>query len=570
MERIIQSVLILIIIITPFDYGFLDLRILTLTLLLSLTLFFFSLLKGVRNSRISFIITPFYIPLFLLLLTIGASFFYSIYPYSSLTEIMRIFSYFLIFLVALNALSTSKFLLIFKVLVIWVTILGIYGLIEYFLARVPVVDSVFAYHNNFACYLLLSLPLAVSLGKERKFFFWLGGFNFLVLLLTGARSSWLVFLLSLLIFIPLFIPYLKGTALKLKAVRALIISLVVLVISLGLLFTYDQTFRNSALTSRTKSLLSPYKVASVQARFKYWQTSSEIIKENFPFGTGIQTFYQIYPKYKHSSFKSCTHHFVHNDYLQLLSEAGILGLGAFIYLIFFYLYLLFNIISRKRRKVPVFIGIAMGSVCFFLHSFLEFNIYIPALMVVLYLYFAFVSKESSLTVKNCTIPASSKKFLYPSLAVLFLLSIWIGSLPYQGQIYNNKGLKYYKNGDFLTALESFKRASRLSPLNSYVWANLGKTYFRLKDMERAKSTFYKAIKSNPYEAINYEMLADIYRSGSMNDKIRAVNYLERARELNPSQDRISFKLWILYQNLGLDKKAAQKLLEKLERQKDNI
>jgi len=360
MERIIQSVLILLIIITPFDYGFLDLKILTLTLLLSLTLFFFSLLKGVKNGRISFVITSLYIPLLLLLFIIGSSFFYSIYPYSSLTEIMRIFSYILIFLVALNTLSTSKFLLIFKVLVIWAAILSIYGLVEYFLKRVPVVDSVFAYHNNFACYLLLSFPLAISLGKERKFFFWLGGFNFLVLLSTGARSSWLVFFLSLLIFIPLVIKYLKWAELKLKAMKRLIISLVVLIFSLGLLFTYDQTFRNSELINRTKSLLSPYKVTSVQARFKYWQTSSEIIKENFPFGTGIQTFYQIYPKYKHPSFKACTQHFVHNDYLQLLSEVGILGLGAFIYLGFSYLYLLFNIISRKRGKIPVFIGIAMA------------------------------------------------------------------------------------------------------------------------------------------------------------------------------------------------------------------
>ncbi len=562
MERIIQYVLILIIIITPFDYGFFDLKILTLTLLLSLTLFFFSILEGVRNSKISFVITPFYVPLLLLLFIIGSSFFYSIYPYSSLTEIMRIFSYLLIFLVALNTLSASRFLSIFKILVIWVTILSIYGLAEYFLKRVPAVDSVFAYHNNFACYLLLTLPLAISLGKERKFFFWLGGFNFLVLLLTGARSSWLVFLLSLLIFIPLVIKYLKW--------KWLIISLLVLVISLGLLFTYDQTFRNSELTGRTKSLLSPYKVSSVQARFKYWQTSSEIIKENFPFGTGIQTFYQIYPKYKHPCFKTSTHHFAHNDYLQLLSETGLLGLGAFIYLIFFYLYILFNIISKKREKEPVFIGIAMGSVCFFLHSFLEFNIYIPALMVVFYLYFAFVGKESSLGVKNLTISAASKKFLYPSLITLFLLSIWISSLPYQGQIYNEKGQLQSKKGDFLTALESFKKASRSSPLNSIVWTNLGKTYFKLKDIERAKSAFHKAIKSNPYEAINYEMLADIYRSGSANDKIKAVNYLEKARELNPSQDRVSFKLGILYKDLKLNKESAQKLLEKLERREDNI
>ncbi|MDO9464612.1 MAG: O-antigen ligase family protein [bacterium] len=476
---------------------------------------------------------------------------------------MRIFSYLLIFLAALNTLSTSKFLLIFKVLVIWVTILSIYGLIEYFLERVPAVDSVFAYHNNFACYLLLSVPLAISLGKEKKFFFWLGGFNFLVLLLTGARSSWLAFLLSFLIFIPLVIKYLKW--------KWLIISLLVLVLSLGLLFTYDQTFRNSGLASRTKSLLSPYKVSSVQARFKYWQSGFKIIKGSFPFGTGIQTFYQIYPKYKHSSFKSCTHHFAHNDYLQLLSEAGILGLGAFIYLIFFYLYLLFNIIFKKRGKEPVFIGIGMGSVCFFLHSFLEFNIYIPALMVVLYLYFAFVGKESSLGVKTLEISASSKKFLYPSLGIVFLLLVWVSSLPYQGQIYNEKGLIQSKKGDFLTALESFKKAGRLSSLNSNVWTNLGKTYFKLEDAESAKSAFHKAIKSNPYEAINYELLADIlYKSGSANDKIRAVNYLERAKKLNPSQDRLGFKLGILYKDLGLDKEAAHKLLEKLERREDNI
>ena len=554
MNKIIQYVLILIIIITPFDYGFLDLKILTLTVLLSLALFFFSILKGVRNSKISFVITPFYVPLFLLLLTIGASFFYSIYPYSSLTEIMRIFSYMLIFLVALNTLSASKFLLIFKTLVIWATILGIYGIIEYFLGRVPVVNSVFAYHNNFACYLLLILPLAISLGKERKLFFWLGGFNFLVLLLTGARSSWLAFLLTFLIFTPMFISHLKSAGLKLKAVRGLVIFLVVLVFFLGLVFAYDRTFRNSELAGRTKSLLSPYKITSVQARFKYWQSGFKIIKERFPFGTGIQTFYQIYPKYKDPVFKSCTHHFAHNDYLQLLSEVGILGLGAFIYLIFFYLYLLFNIISKKGKKEPVFIGIAMGSVDFFLHSFLEFDIYIPALMVVLYLYFAFVSKQRSLGVKTIEISASSKKFLYPSLGIIFLLLVWVSSLPYQGQIYNNQGLKYYKNGELVNALESFKKASGLSALNSHIWTNLGKTYFKLKDAERAKSAFCKAIRSNPYEAINYEMMADIlYKSGSMNDKIKAVEYLEKAKKLDPFQDRIDFKLGMLYQDLRLKK-----------------
>ncbi len=531
-ERLAILILTLIILLAPFDYGLPDLQILTINLVLSIFLVFIWLVFAIRRGEINFYINPITVSICLFFLISLFSITYSIHPHSSLTEVMRVFTYLAIFFTSANFFSKESFQKIFYVIAMCMALLALYGIGKYFVVREAEAKSVFVYHGTFATYLLLTFPLAFSLRRRNSLFLWLGTLGFFAFIVTLSRSAWVSLIIAGMVFALLLVRRRLTQARKragaacarpapsqrsdqrLESKFPCVRGYILIIVALILLFIIcDSIFMNSVIIKRIGTLFSPWNVSSAEARVKYWDSAIKITKQYLPTGTGIQTFYLIYPFFKHSSFTVSTHHFVHNDYLQILSELGPLGLLIFLSVIFCYMFTLHSAIEKGRedssidphpsRLLPdASHAIYLSSLAFFFSCIFEFNIYIPSLMILVYLYLAFVSK-----VKGKLITIRLKRYM-PIYSILIAIII-LATFPYLGQIFARKGHAALTEGNVPVALKNYKTASFLSPLSSSPREKLAKIYLGQERFEEAFEECINAIRLNSFAKRNYELLGDI-------------------------------------------------------------
>lgn len=120
----------------------------------------------------------------------------------------------------------------------------------------------------------------------------------------------------------------------------------------------------------------------LEGRPLYWSNVTPIAGDFPLFGTGLGTFASVYPAYDESGPPVHLSH-AHNDYLEYLSELGLVGLILLLGGILFMVVSSF-LITRMRRH-PEVKGLALGgivaSVAILIHSVTDFNLHIPANMV---------------------------------------------------------------------------------------------------------------------------------------------------------------------------------------------
>lgn len=121
---------------------------------------------------------------------------------------------------------------------------------------------------------------------------------------------------------------------------------------------------------------------SVVTRTEYWRGAWQMFLDHPIAGVGLGAFPTAYPSYGHSSAKNERLEQAHNDYLQLLADAGLIG--ALVGLWF-----LFELIRTARRQFQMLArarnqdrALAIGGYVAMLgiavHSFLDFNLQIAA------------------------------------------------------------------------------------------------------------------------------------------------------------------------------------------------
>jgi O-antigen ligase len=119
-----------------------------------------------------------------------------------------------------------------------------------------------------------------------------------------------------------------------------------------------------------------------EERPTFWSNTIDIISEFPLFGTGLGTFPSIYPDYEANRIPMRLFH-AHNDYLEYLSELGVVGL---ILLLGGILFMVINsFLIWRVRRYPEVKGLALGGIvaiiCILIHSITDFNLQIPANMM---------------------------------------------------------------------------------------------------------------------------------------------------------------------------------------------
>jgi len=119
-----------------------------------------------------------------------------------------------------------------------------------------------------------------------------------------------------------------------------------------------------------------------EGRPQYWANTIEIIKDFPLFGSGVGTFAYVYPPYEEGRIYAILVH-THNDYLEYLSELGLVGFLLLAGGLFFLIKSTF--IIWKKRRSPELKGLALGGmvslIVIAVHSITDFNLHIPANML---------------------------------------------------------------------------------------------------------------------------------------------------------------------------------------------
>ncbi|MFN7946120.1 MAG: O-antigen ligase family protein [Blastocatellia bacterium] len=148
---------------------------------------------------------------------------------------------------------------------------------------------------------------------------------------------------------------------------------------LALWISYDQ------LAERWKNLSSSATELSVAGRIEAWRNSWTMIREHPLTGIGLGAFPAIYPHYGQSSAYHERLEQAHNDYLQLLTDGGLIGglIGLW------FLVELLRLVWRQWQKISadragsrfersLTIGSLIAVLGLLIHSFTDFNLQITS------------------------------------------------------------------------------------------------------------------------------------------------------------------------------------------------
>ncbi len=333
----------------------------------------------------------------------------SLIPSHTFREGLELFTYFLLGFLIIKTVNTRKQIKrIVYVLVIMGFFEAFYGMYEMynktprllFLKKVHYVDVVtgtFVNRNHLSGYLEMIIPLALGLIIARISLFSLAGLKWrdkilrlsekglsvnlllsasivvmaVAIIFSESRSGVFLLIFTFILFFELTVLYFGRVRERQKWIKNflkvsfIIITIVALNVGIG---SVIERFALDDLLHEGRPIV--------------WGKVVQIIGDYPLFGTGLGTFASVYPAYDDSG-RSVRYSHAHNDYLEFLSELGVVGLlllfGGLAYII------VSSFLIWRVRRHPEAKGLALGGivaiVAILIHSITDFNLHIPANMV---------------------------------------------------------------------------------------------------------------------------------------------------------------------------------------------
>jgi len=246
--------------------------------------------------------------------------------------------------------------------------------------------------SGFAGWLIVIIPvflgiIALNLFPFRKIKFFLllaVIIQSFYLLKTYSRGAWFGFLISISFMTFYFVKKypLKIKILYLTAGTCLLIVILFLPFLLSPQFKYEVLTKfnfSQGINSRLKSIPQISWGSNLQ-RAKLWKESLRIIKDYPLTGCGLNNYSVVAKNYKSFDYGGV---YPHNSYLQKTAETGILGLFAFIFVLFSFFKI--GIFHLNKHNNYLTLGFLAGILAFSVQAFFDTHFY-SLQMVVLFWY----------------------------------------------------------------------------------------------------------------------------------------------------------------------------------------
>ncbi len=503
-----------------------------------------------------FVSIPLKVPMLLFLCLGFLSFARSPYSYAIFEELLRFLSFFFLYILVLETVTNHKRkAVVLDSLTLVTFIVCVYGVLQrmgfYLFNWIPAgglrISSFFGNPNLFATYLVAVIPLLFVLFLEktklRKVIAGITlGLALVCLTLTGTRSAWVAFVASFIFFI-LLIRWIK--AIRLNWENLLRFGTLLLIILLLVVFNWNM------IAGRILQVTDPF--GSVFIRIHIWEVTLNIIKSTPILGTGLGTFQIEFPKFKYPDFdlevriENLLH--AHNEYLEILAEMGILGLGIFLWLMISFFGYAFKYLKNKGGENLTVVGLISGIVAVLVASLFSVSLRWTGPAFIFWFLIGLTMVIISPKTESKEPPKKPKKGRFSHLLLfsvalisIFLIAGWYIRM-YQanvylarGEIFLKKGMKgkaifelkrsLDKNpfcvvaiyllgclnvepGSLNEAQSWFEKLEKLAPdfTNVHEWK--GQLYFRLNDFAKAGKEYKLATKSRGTIS-NHNMLGRIY------------------------------------------------------------
>jgi O-antigen ligase/tetratricopeptide (TPR) repeat protein len=433
-------------------------------------------------------------------------------------------------------------------------------------------------HPNFvAGYALLVFPVIVALAWAEKG--WrrlalLGGSVLVLLLLygTSSRGGFLGFLTVALITIGYWIFQKRG---RQRWIRLAISLLLLSAISLSLLKNprVQQLIKVPGVAGETQQIEVRLDDES-QQRLYLWRGAWNMFKHNPLFGVGPGNMSRVYNLYRSIEAGSGFAHSqqLHNTYLQIVGELGLLGLSAVI--IFFvqlgYLwYRLTRILSEPRQQYLLYAIAAslLGYGVSVLTDYQLENIPLSSTIVVL------VVLLLGLAPSVQPIPSVTRRCL--SLVVLAIAAwVWLTWLPVSIANYlSSESVKKFEAGELTESYKLLLPATVLVPWEPTYSLLVGFELMKVRELFRNQpdnqqmintltkemvNNFSAGLKAAPYDVFFNHNLGAIYQE--LGETKKASYYFGRAVQLQP---RIESYTYFLLAEEYLKQKDSKKAVDAL-------
>lgn len=320
----------------------------------------------------------------------------SAYPHDSIEEALIYCAYaILCFLANQNLVRASQARKIAVVLAIYGCVIACFALLQgvapngkLYWMRTPRLGGwiygPYVNHNHYAglMELLVPIPLIISLSrlaheKTRIASGIAAAIMVGTIFLSGSRGGMLAIFVELAILGVVLSRQKKSMRIVIGA-GAFAVVLVSLLIWLG---GKELTTRVASISTEARGEISGGMRLSID------RDTVQMFRHRPVLGWGLGTFPVVYPQFR-SFYTNFFVNEAHNDYLQLLSEMGLLGFGTMIW----FLVVLFRQIPRKIQQWPsnvsgsVTLACTLGISGILVHSLIDFNLQIPANAALFYVF----------------------------------------------------------------------------------------------------------------------------------------------------------------------------------------
>jgi tetratricopeptide (TPR) repeat protein/O-antigen ligase len=560
LDKLIELGIIFLIIFTPFAFGTTELwsvTIMEVVILVLLSLWFF---KMFLERELSFAKTSFISFIFLFIAIVGFQLLppLTVYFHATKLEFLKILSYIFAFFIIINNIKTRRQINRLISVIIGVGfILAVFAIIQklsgtekmFWVREVRETARYFfgpyVNKNHFAGYMGMVIPLAVGFFFAKRH-----TSRLLILFVIAVMTSALLYSLSragaFSMFGSFVFFYLMSTIRK--SSKGKLVFLLALLFLVTLIFVWIGV---GPLTKEISSFKNIPGSVSYLSRISAWGSTINLIKDHRFFGSGLGAYQYIFPKYRSADVTLLFTH-AHNDYLELLAEVGIFGflvvfVGAVLWLRQVVLPLYFR---HDTYVINLTLGGLSAVFAIFLHSFVDFNLHIPANAFLFMVIISLITITAGSKIRNgkettklefdiYKIKRRYRPVFYLGSTVFFIcLSVSIIS-PFIAYNYYQKALYFSDRvGADMSARSSSPQGERIE-----VRGNLSIDYLN------------SSIKYDYSNALYHYQLGKLYYKKLSKTKqpdylIKAINEYQKAVKLNPTNSKYWQSLAWLYAHLS--------------------
>lgn len=508
------------------------------------------------------------------------SFTYSEYRLLSVDPFYTTLAILVFFLAILTIDMTDILLRNFVVLIYFISFTSsLYGFIQ-FLGFDPIpwkgfegrVFSTFGHPNFYATYLIFSIPIvffSIFIFQNSRIRF-VGIFVLITssmnLMFSRSRSAWL----SLFVVFLAFLIFRRTRQIMGKGyLRAIVVLSMILFLAIPIVFHQEISGRIVSIFDQNDP--------GMKSRLVIYKSLLPGIIKNPLLGSGIGTFSAVFPMFHTMSLYDIPPFtnmimlkHAHSEYLEILTEIGLLGLLIFFFCILFIYYVFWQLYhSEKEENCAIIIGITIGLTAILVQSFVSVSFRFMSTLTIFWSGVAILITRFNIS--GVRAPALLNKTIYHSIFIivysLLLVCMVVFSIPsivdsYYSEIYLRQAQVLSSRSDYKQAITMLQKSVKAKPTSIDSLNMLGFSLIQEKRYSEAFEVFEKVLDINPHYPLTHYHLALIrYLQNDLNG---AKDYLIEALKWRPQSWRIEELYGQIFLQEGNISKAKQHLLKATE------